>query len=79
MEKTNHSTAGSKPSENTEFHKIGSEASVGKPHQAEQLEIAQSVPRGVRRRRPIRRHCARFWLWWLVGFVVFSAIFLPLL
>ncbi|GAB0136616.1 hypothetical protein EsDP_00004911 [Epichloe bromicola] len=31
------------------------------------------------RRQKIRRHCGRFWLWYLVATIIFLAIFLPIL
>ncbi|KAI0596896.1 hypothetical protein F4775DRAFT_562348 [Biscogniauxia sp. FL1348] len=31
------------------------------------------------RRKRMRRHCARFWLWYLISVIIFLAIFLPLL
>ncbi|KAI1496524.1 hypothetical protein F5X99DRAFT_422051 [Biscogniauxia marginata] len=33
----------------------------------------------VPRRRRVWRHCARFWIWYLIGVIAFLAIFIPLL
>ncbi|KAJ1334162.1 DUF3712 domain-containing protein [Microdochium nivale] len=43
--------------------------------------VAEKVVPGekVSKRQKVRRHCARFWLWWLIGTIVFLAILLPIL
>ncbi|KAI5917204.1 hypothetical protein F4810DRAFT_68946 [Camillea tinctor] len=40
---------------------------------------ASSKSDKVSKRKRMRRHCARFWLWYLISVIVFLAIFLPLL
>lgn len=31
------------------------------------------------KRQKVRRHCGRFWLWYLIAFIIFLAILLPIL
>ncbi|KAI2602467.1 hypothetical protein GGR54DRAFT_645025 [Hypoxylon sp. NC1633] len=31
------------------------------------------------KKQKVKRHCGRFWKWYLLGFIIFSAIFLPIL
>jgi len=31
------------------------------------------------KRQKLKRHCHRFWLWYLIGFIIFNAIFLPIM
>ncbi|KAH7039679.1 uncharacterized protein B0I36DRAFT_343538 [Microdochium trichocladiopsis] len=31
------------------------------------------------KRQKVKRHCARFWLWWLIGTIIFLAILLPII
>lgn len=45
----------------------------------EQVENVKPTNNTFGKRRRVRNHCARFWLWWLVGVIVFLAIFLPCL
>lgn len=79
MGKTDHLIDGSRLSDNTDFRKSVSGASDAKGAQVEQFENVQSPISRVRGRKRVRSHCARFWLWWLIGVAVFLAIFLPLL
>jgi hypothetical protein len=37
------------------------------------------TPEKVSRRRKVKQHCGRFWLWYLIGTIIFLAIFLPCL
>lgn len=57
-----------------------SERSQEKRSEVEELENAQTpVNKTFRKRTRVRNHCAKFWLWWLIGVIVFLAIFLPCL
>ncbi|CAN8104283.1 unnamed protein product [Discula destructiva] len=71
----------STPTNKTDFQKKFSEASDETDTGVEQLENVQSTSSRKRlgKRRRVIRHCARFWLWWLIGVITFLAIFLPLL
>lgn len=40
-------------------------------------KAAEAAPLG--KREKVRRHCGRFWLWYLIGVIIFLAIFLPIL
>lgn len=31
------------------------------------------------KRQKLKRHCGRFWLWYLIGVIIFLAIMLPIL
>lgn len=59
--------------------KPASERSEEKDVRVEQLEDVRPVRTRFGRRTRARNHCAKFWLWWLIGVIVFLAIFLPCL
>lgn len=61
------------------LEKPNSATSEGKDPEVEQLENAQHPTKSSRRRQRIASHCAKFWLWWLLGVIVFLAVFLPCL
>ena len=42
-----------------------------------QEKTAAAAPVG--KREKVRRHCARFWLWYLIGVIIFLAILLPIM
>ncbi|KXJ91722.1 hypothetical protein Micbo1qcDRAFT_174755 [Microdochium bolleyi] len=44
-------------------------------HVAEKAVPAEKLSK----RQKVKRHCARFWLWWLIGTIVLLAILLPIL
>lgn len=56
-----------------------SEGSQDKRPDVQELENVQPVNKAFRKRTRARNHCAKFWLWWLIGVIVFLAIFLPCL
>lgn len=61
------------------LEKPTSERSEEKRPEFEELENAQPINKSLSKRTRARNHCAKFWLWWLVGVVVFLAIFLSCL
>ncbi|KAI1490909.1 hypothetical protein F5X96DRAFT_678768 [Biscogniauxia mediterranea] len=48
-------------------------------HRHDSASSASSKSHKRSRRKRMRRHCARFWLWYLTSVFIFLAIFLPLL
>ncbi|KAI6081853.1 hypothetical protein F4821DRAFT_248372 [Hypoxylon rubiginosum] len=42
-----------------------------------QEKVPPVVP--LTKRQKVRRHCGRFWWWYLIGLIIFLAIFLPIL
>lgn len=79
MENTDQTASGSRPRTTTEAEKSVSGTSEGKETQVEEQENVENKSKTPRKRHRVRNHCARFWLWWLIGVIVFLAIFLPLL
>lgn len=79
MENKEQTASGFRPRTTTEAEKSVSGTSEGKETQLEELENVESKSKASRKQHRVRNHCARFWLWWLIGVTVFLAIFLPLL
>lgn len=49
-------------------------------HVVEHHEYAKGVAtEPLRKRQRLRNHCARFWIFWLIGIIVVNAILLPIL
>jgi hypothetical protein len=49
------------------------------PDDLAKLEQIESSTRSATKKDKFRRHCRRFWLCYLIGNVIFLAIFLPVL
>lgn len=65
------STAGGETS--TAAHQTGSVSSAD--HVAEKAVPVEKLSK----RQKVKRHCARFWLWWLIGTIILLAILLPIM
>lgn len=44
-------------------------------HVAEKAVPAEKLSK----RQKVKRHCTRFWLWWLIGTIILLAILLPIM
>ncbi|KAI9148381.1 hypothetical protein HJFPF1_12212 [Paramyrothecium foliicola] len=60
------------------IHKITSNESTGFKVDLVHIEDVQPLGKKPTKKQRLRRHCLRFWFCYLVGLIIFLAIFLPL-